>query len=107
MAADSNPSGPGLSAFIDAEVRTLSELAARPDVHTAALAVETATRHLIRFVLWDSAVPEDEDATERFEVLHLSAHGLDQLLAGPPARWPEWSAEAGFRLVNLASIVAP
>ncbi|MGY1438944.1 DUF4865 family protein [Streptomyces reniochalinae] len=37
---------------------------------------------LLRFVLWaDSSVP-DEEATERYEVLHLSAPGLGDLPEG-------------------------
>ncbi|PSJ25272.1 DUF4865 domain-containing protein [Streptosporangium nondiastaticum] len=63
----------GLTEAVAAETAALRELAARDGVHTAALAVDPHHWQLLRFVLWAEAVPPGEDATERYEVLHLSA----------------------------------
>ncbi|MEH6379650.1 DUF4865 family protein, partial [Streptomyces sp. KLMMK] len=58
---------------VAAETAALRELAAGHDgVHTAALAVDPHHWQLLRFVLWQEAVPDGEDATERYEVLRLS-----------------------------------
>ena len=46
-------------------------------VHTAALAFDPQQWQLMRFVLWDRAVPQDADATERYQVLHLSAARIE------------------------------
>ncbi|MBZ4018927.1 DUF4865 family protein [Streptomyces purpurogeneiscleroticus] len=70
---DPDGTGLGLSRLIERETASLRTLARRPDVHTAALAVDPHHWHLMRFVLWTGAVPADEDTTERYEVLHLSA----------------------------------
>jgi hypothetical protein len=69
----------GLAARIARETERLHDLARREGVHTAALALDPRDWRLLRFVLWQDAVPGDEDATERYEVLHLSAPGLDNL----------------------------
>ncbi|MBB5118798.1 hypothetical protein AF335_06585 [Streptomyces eurocidicus] len=70
-----------LAALVAEETRLLRELAARDGVHTAALAVDPRHWQLMRLILWERAVPQDEgaeDATERYEVLHLSAPHLDE-----------------------------
>lgn len=51
-------------------------------MHTAALAFDPYAWQVVRFVLWADAVAPDEDATERYEVLHLSAPGLAGLPEG-------------------------
>lgn len=79
---DAASDGLGLSAFIDAEADRLRELARRPGVHTAALAVDPTSWELVRFLLWEAAVPVDEEASERYEVLHLSHPELDKLPDG-------------------------
>ncbi|QLE73589.1 DUF4865 family protein [Streptomyces rectiverticillatus] len=67
----------GLTEAVAAETAALRELAAGHDgVHTAALAVDPYHWQLLRFVLWQEAVPDGEDVTERYEVLHLSAPEL-------------------------------
>jgi hypothetical protein len=76
---DRDRTGLGLTALIAAETEQLAALARRPGVHTAALAVDPYQWQLVRFVLWQDAVPGDDDATERYEVLHLSAPGLAAL----------------------------
>jgi hypothetical protein len=73
--------GMGLKELTDREVEALRRLASRPDVHTAALAVDPHTWQSVRLVLWrDGADPADAaEATERYEVLHVSAPELDRL----------------------------
>lgn len=51
----------------------LPELVAHPDLHTAAVAFDPYRWEFVRFALWSTAKPEDPDATERYEVLHVSA----------------------------------
>jgi hypothetical protein len=67
-----------LPANIEPELDALTELANRPNVHTAALVADPKTWRLLRFALWANDVPADEDA-ERFEVMHLSAPGIHEL----------------------------
>ncbi|WP_171166424.1 DUF4865 family protein [Streptomyces sp. I05A-00742] len=71
-----------LTALVEEEAARLAELAERDDVHTAALAVDPRHWELMRFVLWEHEVPETEEATERYEVLHLSSPHLDEIPAG-------------------------
>ena len=79
---DAASDGRGLAAFIEREAEELRELAGRPGVHTAALAVDPTGWQLVRVLLWRDAVPDGEDATERYEVLHLSKPGLAALPEG-------------------------
>ncbi len=72
----------GLTELVQRETDELGALARRDGVHTAALAVDPRHWQLMRFVLWEHAVPEAEDATERYEVLHLSAPYLSELPEG-------------------------
>ncbi|MCD9141174.1 DUF4865 family protein [Streptomyces albireticuli] len=74
-----------LAALIQEETRLLRGLAAREGVHTAALAVDPRHWQLMRLTLWERTAPRDEDATERYEVLHLSAPHLDES-GGAPRR---------------------
>ncbi|MEU5095620.1 DUF4865 family protein [Streptomyces sp. NPDC020996] len=80
--ADPDGTGMGLSALIEREVEQLRRFSRHADVHTAALAVDPHHWQLLRFVLWANTSAPDEDATERYEVLHLSAPGLDLLPEG-------------------------
>ncbi|MFG2875615.1 DUF4865 family protein [Streptomyces sp. NPDC048337] len=77
-----DPDGLGLAERIERETRELAELARREGVHTAVLAVDPRDWRLLRFVVWADTVPQDEDATERYQVLHLSAPGLADLPDG-------------------------
>ena len=79
---DTDDTGLGLSALIARETEELTALAGREDVHTAALGLDPVRWRLLRFVLWRDAVPPGEDATERYEVLHVSAPGLAGLPDG-------------------------
>ena len=74
--------GLGLSAAISREIDTLAEYAGREGVHTAALAIDPQHWRLVRFVLWAETVPPDEETTERYEVLHVSAPEPEQLPTG-------------------------
>jgi hypothetical protein len=80
--ADHDLDGLGLTARIERETAELEVLAGRAGVHTAVLAVDPRDWQLLRFILWEDSVPSDEDATERYEVLHLSAPGLAELPEG-------------------------
>jgi hypothetical protein len=79
---DPDGTGLGLSAEIARETEELTDLADREGVHTAVLALAPATWQLLRFVLWHDEVPPAEEATERYEVLHLSAPGLPEVPQG-------------------------
>ncbi|MFR9797166.1 DUF4865 family protein [Streptomyces sp. MS06] len=84
LPADADPDGTGLglSALVERELARLRRLSRRDGVHTAALAVDPHRWQLLRFVLWAHDCDPDEDATERYEVLHLSAPGLHDLPEG-------------------------
>ncbi len=82
---DADGSGLGLAAWAEREAAALRELAARDDVHTAALAVDPHHWQAVRFVLWRDAVPaaaeraettDIPETAERYQVQHLSAPGL-------------------------------
>jgi hypothetical protein len=51
----------------------LPELAGRAGLHTAAVAFDPYRWEVVRFALWSTPEPDDPRATERYEVLHLSA----------------------------------
>ncbi|MEV4474920.1 DUF4865 family protein [Nonomuraea sp. NPDC049504] len=67
---------------IEREAERLRELSRQDGVHTAALAVDPHHWQIVRFVLWAETSAQDADATERYEVLHLSAPALDGLPEG-------------------------
>ncbi|MGW2280097.1 DUF4865 family protein [Streptomyces sp. NPDC001770] len=74
--------GLGLAELIEREAEELRALTCREGVHTAALAFDPQAWQLARFVLWAQDAAPDEDATERYEVLHLSSPGLAGLPEG-------------------------
>ncbi|MGW4688025.1 DUF4865 family protein [Streptomyces sp. NPDC004244] len=80
--ADPERTGSGLSALIEQETERLHRLSRHDGVHTAALALDPHHWQLLRFVLWADTSAPDQDATERYEVLHLSAPGLADLPEG-------------------------
>lgn len=84
IAADADPDGTGLalSALVEREAEELRRLSRLDGVHTAALAVDPHHWRLLRFVLWERTSAADGEATERYEVLHLSAPELDRLPEG-------------------------
>ena len=79
---DSESTGLGMSTRIEEEIEALEALSRYEGVHTAALAIDPQQWQLLRFVLWQDGVPAGEDATERYEVLHLSAPELSGLPTG-------------------------
>ncbi len=79
---DTDGTGLGLSALIARESEELAALAGREGVHTAVLGLDPVRWRLLRFVLWRDGVPAGEHATERYEVLHVSAPGIADLPAG-------------------------
>lgn len=76
LTSDENP-----ATAIERAVQELAEAAARPCVHSAALAVDPRAWELVRFTLWEDEAP-DEPGAERSRVLHLSRPGLDALTGG-------------------------
>ncbi|AZQ74146.1 DUF4865 family protein [Streptomyces abikoensis] len=78
MPADADPE----SVVADA-LGELDELAGRAGAHTTALAFDPRHWQLLRFTLWEHAVPPGEDErAERYEVLHLSHPHLKELPEG-------------------------
>ncbi|KQC37769.1 DUF4865 family protein [Frankia sp. ACN1ag] len=77
-------SGSGLAAHVAREIDALAALAGRAGVHTAALTLDPRRWELTRFVLWADAAAAagDGEATERYEVLHVSAPGAAPLPSG-------------------------
>lgn len=93
LPAASGTDGSGTGDLVRREIDALRELARQDGVHTAALAFDPRHWQLMRFVLWrDAASEENGDpqglggggpaATERYEVLHLSAPQSAQLPEG-------------------------
>jgi hypothetical protein len=83
-AADATPErdGRGLATWVGRAVEELARTAARPGVHTAALAVDPTSWELVRFILWRESVPADEETTECYEVLHLAEPEINALSEG-------------------------
>jgi hypothetical protein len=63
---------------IDDALADLRALTGKPALHTAALAFNPTDWSLLHFALWHD-IPADLPATDRYEVLHLSAPELDLL----------------------------
>ncbi|MBT2383971.1 DUF4865 family protein [Streptomyces sp. ISL-11] len=82
------PSGADPAAAVEEALGALLLTAREEGVHTTALAFDPCGWQLLRFTLWRDAVPEAEPATERYEVLHLSAPGLRSPLQGPGPHTP-------------------
>jgi hypothetical protein len=74
-----------LPADLGPELAALTELADRPDVHTAALVADPKDWRLLRFVLWTGDIPADEPG-ERFEVMHVSTPDIHELRGITDAR---------------------
>ncbi len=73
---DPDAAGMGITTLVRSEIEQLQALARLDGVHTAALAIDPHHWQLVRFLLWEAAVPAAEDASERYEVLHLSTPHL-------------------------------
>ncbi|MFF2778495.1 DUF4865 family protein [Streptomyces sp. NPDC058052] len=84
LPSDTEPDATGMSltALIEREAEQLRRLRGQEGVHTAVLAVDPHHWQLLRFVVWADSSAPDEEATQRYEVLHLSAPGLGDLPEG-------------------------
>ncbi|WP_194898426.1 DUF4865 family protein [Catenulispora pinisilvae] len=66
-----------------AETAAEAERTARRDgAHTVGLAIDPTRWELVEFALWADAVPGDVEATERYEVLHVSKPSIGDLPVG-------------------------
>jgi len=79
---DPEGTGLGLSELIAHETEELRRFSRHTAVHTAVLAIDPHHWQLMRFVAWADTSSPDDDATERYDVLHLSAPGLHRLPEG-------------------------
>lgn len=68
------------AAAVEAAVGELAQVAAGPEVHSTALAVDPRRWELVRFTLWRRTAPEP--AGTRYAVLHLSTPQLDDIETG-------------------------
>ncbi|MEV7381128.1 DUF4865 family protein [Streptomyces lydicus] len=75
------PEGADPATVVADAVARHQELAATEGVFATSLALDPRHWELVHFTLWADAAPED--AGDRYQVLHLSAPGLDGLAAGP------------------------
>lgn len=78
---DLDDTGLGLSRRIEQEIAEVEKLARIEGVHTAALVVDPRHWELVRFVVSAEEAADDE-ATERYQVLHVSAPHLADLPEG-------------------------
>ena len=66
--------------YVSGAIEDFREHARRPDVHSAALAIDTRGWQLVRYTLWRDTAPKDDDV--RYQILHLSTPELPQLRRG-------------------------
>jgi hypothetical protein len=71
-----------LSAWLEQAAAEAEQTAKRNDAHTIGLAIDPTRWELVEFALWADAVPEDVEATERYEVLHVSKPSIADLPVG-------------------------
>jgi hypothetical protein len=71
-----------LSAWIEETAAEAEQTAKRDGAHTVALAIDPTRWELVEFALWADAAPEDVEATERYEVLHVSKPSIGALPVG-------------------------
>lgn len=79
---DAREDGLGLAEHIARECDQISALGRRPDVHTAALAVDPHHWRLLKFGAGAESVPLFSPTSETYEVLHVSQTERDQLKDG-------------------------
>lgn len=75
------PPGEEPAAVIGRALAGLPALAARPGVHSVAVAIDPRHWELLHFTLWEDAAPQDH-GEDRYKVLHLSAPELDGIGTG-------------------------
>jgi hypothetical protein len=71
-----------LVTLVEDEMDQLRQVARREDVHSTALALDPLRWQLVRFTLSTQSAPDTDDATERYEVLHLSTPHIADLPTG-------------------------
>lgn len=71
-----------LSAWLEEVGAEAEQMAKRDEVHTVGLAIDPTRWELVEFALWADAVPGDVEATERYEVLHVSQPSIEDLPVG-------------------------
>lgn len=80
--ADADGSGNGLAEWAAGAVEAAERLSRRSEVHSVAVAVDVSHWRLLEFALWESTVPADVSVDERYQVLHLSRPGIEELPQG-------------------------
>jgi hypothetical protein len=71
-----------LVTLVEDEMDQLRQMARHEDVHSTALALDPLRWQLVRFTLSTQSTPDTDDATERYEVLHLSTPHIADLPTG-------------------------
>ncbi|QKV91415.1 DUF4865 family protein [Streptomyces sp. NA02950] len=75
------PAGPDPAEAVEGALAELRRRADADGVHTTALAIDPRGWELVHFTLWEDTAPPAEPG-DRYQVLHLSAPGLDALPEG-------------------------
>ncbi|WP_413797825.1 DUF4865 family protein [Streptomyces iranensis] len=78
------PAAADPASAVEGALARLAERARKDGVHTTALGIDPRGWELIHFTLWEESAPPSEPG-DRYQVLHLSAPGLDALPTG--RRW--------------------
>ena len=71
-----------LGSWIEQAAAEAEQTAKRDQAHTVGLAIDPTRWELVEFGLWADAVPDDVEATERYEVLHVSKPSIAELPVG-------------------------
>lgn len=71
-----------LSGWLAEAAAEAEERATRQGAHTVGLGIDPTRWELVEFGLWADAVPDDVEATEQYEVLHVSAPSVADLVTG-------------------------
>ncbi|MEU8828415.1 DUF4865 family protein [Streptomyces sp. NPDC048636] len=75
------PAGADPAGAVEGAVQELRRRADADGVHSTAVAIDPRGWELVHFTLWEHAAPRAEPG-DRYQVLHLSAPGLDALPEG-------------------------
>ncbi|WP_413811507.1 DUF4865 family protein [Streptomyces sp. OE57] len=79
--AEPVPAAADPASAVEGALARLAERARKDGVHTTALGIDPRGWELIHFTLWEESAPPSEPG-DRYQVLHLSAPGLDALSQG-------------------------
>jgi hypothetical protein len=80
--AERVPAGADPADTVATALAAWEERAGVAGVHSTVLAVDPHGWEIVRFTLWERAVPRDAGDPERYEVLHLSTPHLDEVPVG-------------------------